>query len=131
MKWGAKRTCIADRLREGGMQMKTQRAFPPRATTAVGEVTDISPRPEGSDGPRLKRREFCNRLLLTSSGLLLGASVFSAKAGGGGRPMGSISVACYKQRPGREAELRELVRHHLPPLRAEGLVTDRAPIAMR
>jgi hypothetical protein len=53
------------------------------------------------------------------------------KAEGGGRPMGSISVACYKPRPGCEAELLELVRNHLPPLRAEKLVTDRAPITMR
>jgi hypothetical protein len=45
--------------------------------------------------------------------------------------MGSISVACYKPRPGCETELLELVRNHLPPLRTEGLVTDRAPIAMR
>jgi arsenite oxidase small subunit len=59
--------------------MKTQKALPPGATTAAGEVTDTSPRSEGSDGPDLKRREFCNRLLLTSSGLLVGASVLSAK----------------------------------------------------
>jgi hypothetical protein len=45
--------------------------------------------------------------------------------------MGSISVACYKPRPGREQELLELVRNHLPPLRAEGLVTDRTSIVMR
>jgi hypothetical protein len=45
--------------------------------------------------------------------------------------MGSISVACYKPRPGCEQALLELVRNHLPPLRAEGLVTDRAPIVMR
>ena len=45
--------------------------------------------------------------------------------------MGSISVACYKPRLGREAELLELVRNHMSPLRAEGLITDRAPIAMR
>jgi hypothetical protein len=45
--------------------------------------------------------------------------------------MGSISVACYKPRPGFEQALLELVRNHLPPLRAEGLVTDRAPIVMR
>ena len=31
--------------------------------------------------------------------------------------MGSISVACYKPRPGREAELLELVLNRLPPLR--------------
>lgn len=45
--------------------------------------------------------------------------------------MGSISVACYKPRPGREAALLELVRNHLPSLRAEGLVTERLPIVMR
>jgi hypothetical protein len=40
-------------------------------------------------------------------------------------------VACYKPRPGCEAALGELVGNHLPPLRAEGLVTERAPIVMR
>jgi hypothetical protein len=45
--------------------------------------------------------------------------------------MGSISVACYKPRTGKEEALLELVRNHLPPLRAEGLVTDRIPIVMR
>jgi quinol monooxygenase YgiN len=45
--------------------------------------------------------------------------------------MGSISVACYKPKPGCEEELLELVRNHLPPLRAEGLVTDRSSIVMR
>jgi len=45
--------------------------------------------------------------------------------------MGSISVACYKPRPGCEEALLELVRNHLPPLRAQGLVTERTPIVMR
>jgi hypothetical protein len=45
--------------------------------------------------------------------------------------MGSISVACYKPRLGYEAALLELVRDHLPPLRSQGLVTDRTPIVMR
>lgn len=45
--------------------------------------------------------------------------------------MGSISAACYKPRPGCEDALLELVRNHLPPLRAEGLVTGRASIVMR
>ena len=45
--------------------------------------------------------------------------------------MGSISVACYKPKHGREQALLELVRNHLPPLRAEGLVTGRASIVMR
>jgi hypothetical protein len=44
--------------------------------------------------------------------------------------MGSISVACYKPKPGCESALLELVRGHLPPLRAQGLVTDRASIVM-
>ena len=45
--------------------------------------------------------------------------------------MGSISVACYRPKPGCEEALLELVRNHLPPLRAEGLVTERPPIVMR
>ena len=45
--------------------------------------------------------------------------------------MGSISVACYKPKSGCDDALVELVREHLPPLRAAGLVTERASIAMR
>ena len=45
--------------------------------------------------------------------------------------MGSISVACYKPRPGCEQALLDLVHNHLPPLRAEGLVSQRTPIVMR
>jgi hypothetical protein len=45
--------------------------------------------------------------------------------------MGSIAVACYRPRPGCEEALVELVRNHLPPLRSEGFVTDRASIVMR
>jgi quinol monooxygenase YgiN len=45
--------------------------------------------------------------------------------------MGSISVACYRPKPGCEGALLDLVRDHLPPLRAEGLVTERASIMMR
>ena len=45
--------------------------------------------------------------------------------------MGSISLACYRPKPGCEEKLLELVRNHLPPLRAQGLVTDRASIVMR
>jgi hypothetical protein len=45
--------------------------------------------------------------------------------------MGSIAVACYKPRAGCEHALLELVRGHLPPLRAEGLVTERESIVMR
>jgi quinol monooxygenase YgiN len=45
--------------------------------------------------------------------------------------MGSISVACYRPRPGCEQALAALVREHLPPLRAQGLVTARESIVMR
>jgi hypothetical protein len=45
--------------------------------------------------------------------------------------MGSISIACYKPHPGCEEALLALVRNHLPPLRAEGLVTERPSIVMR
>jgi hypothetical protein len=45
--------------------------------------------------------------------------------------MGSISVACYRPRPGCEQALLDLVKDHLPPLRGQGLVTDRASIVMR
>ncbi len=45
--------------------------------------------------------------------------------------MGSISVACYRPKPGREEGLLDEVRDHLPPLRAAGLVTERASIVMR
>lgn len=45
--------------------------------------------------------------------------------------MSSISVACYRPKPGCEEALLELVRNHLPPLRGEGLVTDRTSIVMR
>jgi len=45
--------------------------------------------------------------------------------------MGSIAVACYKPRPGKETALLELVAKHLPQLRAEGLVTERTPMVMR
>lgn len=45
--------------------------------------------------------------------------------------MGSISIACYKPKPGCDDALLELVRNHLPPLRAQGLVTERDSIVMR
>jgi len=45
--------------------------------------------------------------------------------------MGSISVACYKPKPGCETALLDLVRNHLPPLRSEGLVAEHPSIVMR
>jgi hypothetical protein len=45
--------------------------------------------------------------------------------------MGSMVIACYKPRPGCDEALFDLVRGHMPALRAEGLVTERVPIVMR
>lgn len=45
--------------------------------------------------------------------------------------MGSISVACYRPKPGCEDRLLDLVRNHMAPLRDHGLVTGRTPIVMR
>jgi hypothetical protein len=45
--------------------------------------------------------------------------------------MGRIVIACYKPKPGLDADLRALMRTHVPTLRAEGLVTDRTPMLMR
>jgi hypothetical protein len=44
--------------------------------------------------------------------------------------LGSISVACYKPKPGCEEALLALVREHLPPLRGAGLATDRESMVM-
>ena len=37
----------------------------------------------------------------------------------------------YRPKPGKEAELLEIVRSRVPTLAREGLVTDRAPVMMR
>jgi quinol monooxygenase YgiN len=44
--------------------------------------------------------------------------------------MERIVIACCRPKPGKRDALRALMRTHVPRLRAEGLVTDRAPIAM-
>lgn len=45
--------------------------------------------------------------------------------------MGVVVLACYRPHPGRAEALLELVRGHVPALRAQGLATDREPIVMR
>ncbi|MHC4217052.1 MAG: antibiotic biosynthesis monooxygenase [Planctomycetota bacterium] len=45
--------------------------------------------------------------------------------------MGKVVIAVYRPREGKAAQLLEVVREHLPILRAEGLVTDRPSVAMR
>ena len=44
--------------------------------------------------------------------------------------MGDVVIAAYRPKPGREADLLALTRAHVPELRAWGLATDRAPLAM-
>ena len=38
--------------------------------------------------------------------------------------MGVFVIACFRPRPGKDAELLDVVRDHLPILRSQGLVTD-------
>lgn len=40
-------------------------------------------------------------------------------------------IAAYRPRPGRQAELLDLVRGHVPTLQRLGLATDRAPFSMQ
>ena len=43
----------------------------------------------------------------------------------------SIVIVAYRPKPGKEADLLQLTREHLPLLRAEGLATSREFIACR
>ena len=45
--------------------------------------------------------------------------------------MGRIAVVAYRPRPGKEAQLLELTKEHVPILRGQGLATDRPACAMR
>lgn len=44
--------------------------------------------------------------------------------------MGKIVIAVYRAKPGKQQQLHELMKTHLPILRAESLVTDRESIIM-
>jgi quinol monooxygenase YgiN len=44
---------------------------------------------------------------------------------------GVCVIVAYRPKPGREAELLDLVRQRVPTLAREGLVTDRKPAIMR
>ena len=44
---------------------------------------------------------------------------------------GVIVIVAYRPKPGKEAELLELVQNRIPTLRKEKLVTDRAPTIAR
>lgn len=41
-----------------------------------------------------------------------------------------IVIACYKPKPGKAEGLKKLMREHLPTLKTQDLVTDRASIMM-
>ncbi|WP_174299668.1 hypothetical protein [Caulobacter sp. S45] len=44
--------------------------------------------------------------------------------------MGDVVIVAYRPKPGREAELQQLAREHIPYLRQLDLVTDRAPVLL-
>ena len=44
--------------------------------------------------------------------------------------MGRIVIACYRPKPGKNEDLKALMRDHLSVLRDQGLVTDRDSIMM-
>src|SRR5688572_17395080 len=44
---------------------------------------------------------------------------------------GIIVIVAYRPKPGREAELLDIVHSRVPTLRKENLVTDRVPVIMR
>jgi hypothetical protein len=45
--------------------------------------------------------------------------------------MGRMVIVAYRPKPGMDARLAELVRAHVPSLRALGLATDRPALAMK
>src|SRR5262245_11627607 len=45
--------------------------------------------------------------------------------------MGQMVMVAYRPKPGMDERLRELIKNHLPILRAEGLATDRPPVVLR
>src|SRR5256886_14781729 len=45
--------------------------------------------------------------------------------------MGKFVIVAYRPRPGKEQELLQLTREHLPILRSQGLATDRPSYVMR
>ena len=45
--------------------------------------------------------------------------------------MGKFVIVAYRPRPGKEQELLQLTREHLPILRSQGLATDRPSSVMK
>lgn len=44
---------------------------------------------------------------------------------------GRLVIVCYDPKPGKDGELRELLRDHVPALRRQGLATERPSYVMR
>ena len=45
--------------------------------------------------------------------------------------MGEFTIAVYRPKPGKEADLLQVVKEHVPILRKEGLATDRVAHVMK
>lgn len=45
--------------------------------------------------------------------------------------MGHMVIAAYRPKAGKEPELLQLLREHLPILRGQSLASERAPVVMR
>ena len=45
--------------------------------------------------------------------------------------MGRVVIACFRPRPGKDADLLAAVKDHMPTLRSEGLITNREVVVMR
>ena len=45
--------------------------------------------------------------------------------------MGIVAIASYRPKPGKEAAFQEVLKKHIPTLRAQGLVTDAPAYASR
>jgi hypothetical protein len=45
--------------------------------------------------------------------------------------MGQVVMVAYRPKPGMEEGLKELIKHHVPILRAEGLATDMPPLVVK
>ncbi len=45
--------------------------------------------------------------------------------------MGLVTIACYRPKAGKERDLHQLMREHVPTLQRESLASKRNPIIMR
>jgi quinol monooxygenase YgiN len=45
--------------------------------------------------------------------------------------MGQFVIVAYRPKTGKETELLELIKNHVPTLQGEGLATERTPYVMR